>query len=102
MHHQYVEDDVKDTRLEDLGCSLHLAEEKLERIKGHALRDLREQASTSRRLDCPRTLAMRQHRPRLTSPFCRSGSSLRLTAGMISSPRIPSSVEFSSKVYNVI
>lgn len=45
---------------------------------------------------------MRQHRPRLMRPFCRSGSSLRLTAGMINSPRIPSRVEFSSKVCNVI
>lgn len=43
--------------------------------------------------------AIRQHRPRHTSPFSRSTSSLRLTAGTISSPRIPSKVEFSSNVY---
>lgn len=45
-----------------------------------------------------RTRAMRQHKPRQTRPFSRNASSLRFTDGTISSPRIPSRVEFSSNV----
>lgn len=42
---------MEDTGLEDLGCSLHLAEEQLERIEGHTLCGQHEQGCARERIE---------------------------------------------------
>jgi hypothetical protein len=74
-----------------------LTQEELERIEGHALWCCLVFSTTSRERE--HTRAIRQQRPKQIRPFSRRANSLRLTAGMINSPRIPSSVEFSSNVW---